>query len=149
MAENLSVETGNSWCYGDNSFLCGKYGRLYDWETAKAACPAGWHLPNREEWADLVERAGGLKAGGKKLKAAREWEEGGGGKDSYGFSAMPGGYRKLDGDYSGAGRNGRWWTATERDGAAAYNRSMYYNSDFADEYGDDKGIGFSVKCVKD
>jgi uncharacterized protein (TIGR02145 family) len=35
MAQNLNYQTGNSWCYdGDNS-NCEKYGRLYDWNTAR------------------------------------------------------------------------------------------------------------------
>jgi uncharacterized protein (TIGR02145 family) len=149
MARNLNIETGNSWCYGDNSVHCGKYGRLYDWETARNACPSGWHLPSKEEWKTLVERAGGTKVGGKKLKAAYGWDDDGNGKDAYKFLALPGGYRKSDDDFSGAGGNGRWWTATEHGADNAYNRSMYYNSDFVDEYSDSKGMGFSVRCVKD
>ena len=31
------------------------YGRLYDWEAALTACPAGWHLPSDEEWATLIK----------------------------------------------------------------------------------------------
>jgi len=35
---------------------CARYGRLYDAEMAKTACPAGWHLPNPNEW-DAMRKA--------------------------------------------------------------------------------------------
>jgi uncharacterized repeat protein (TIGR02543 family) len=65
VAENLNYDTANnvgSWCYDYSPDSCGKYGRLYNWNTAMAACPAGWHLPTREEWGGLASAAGG--AGG-------------------------------------------------------------------------------------
>ena len=43
-AQDLNYETGNSWCYKDDAANCEAYGRLYDWETALTACPAGWHI---------------------------------------------------------------------------------------------------------
>jgi uncharacterized protein (TIGR02145 family) len=55
MAENLNYKMENSWCYGNDDFNCKKYGRLYDWSTAKKACPAGWHLPSRDELEDLIQ----------------------------------------------------------------------------------------------
>jgi len=35
---------------------CARYGRLYDAEMAKTACPVGWHLPNPNEW-DAMRKA--------------------------------------------------------------------------------------------
>ena len=32
-----------------------KYGYLYTWGAAQAACPAGWHLPTDEEWNKLFK----------------------------------------------------------------------------------------------
>jgi len=54
MTKNMNYETGTSYCYGKEAFNCKKYGRLYDWKTAKEACPSGWHLPTRGEWHDLI-----------------------------------------------------------------------------------------------
>jgi hypothetical protein len=50
MAENLSYGAEGSKCYDKKLKNCKKYGRLYDWETAIKACPAGWHLPSNDEW---------------------------------------------------------------------------------------------------
>ncbi|WP_461252249.1 FISUMP domain-containing protein, partial [Treponema sp. R8-4-B8] len=62
MAHNLNYHTNSgSWCYMDSSSYCGKYGRLYDWKTAKKACPAGWRLPSRKEWVRLSLAVGGVR----------------------------------------------------------------------------------------
>jgi uncharacterized protein (TIGR02145 family) len=155
MAENLNIETEGSWCYDNKESNCEKYGRLYNWKAAKTACPAGWHLPLREEWGDLAKAVGGSgKYGtggkaGKKLKSTSGWNNKGNGTDDYGFSALPGGYRYTDGNFDDAGYYGHWWTATEGDAGNAYYRDMYYDHDNVNENGDGKGIGFSVRCRGD
>jgi uncharacterized protein (TIGR02145 family) len=68
---------------------CAKYGRLYDWEMSKTACPVGWHLPTEGEWYNLGKTVGGNETAGKKLKAKSGWAEGGNGTDEYGFTALP------------------------------------------------------------
>jgi uncharacterized protein (TIGR02145 family) len=152
MAENLRYRANGSWCYGDDSANCGKYGGLYAWNTAKAVCPAGWHLPTRIEWLALAEATGGQETAGKRLKAKAGWDEEGNGTDSRGFSALPGGNRHhVAGDFSYAGNTGFWWTATEYgDGSGnAYIRTMNYSdNDMSESYGD-KGGGLLVRCVRD
>jgi len=73
MTENLNCETGKSWCYDGDDSKCQQYGRLYDWNTANEACPAGWHLPSQEEWGNLVKAVGGSSTAGKKLKSRSGW----------------------------------------------------------------------------
>jgi hypothetical protein len=58
MAQNLNYKAEGSWCYNDDESNGNIYGRLYDWDTAKTACPVGWHLPTRQEWDDLVAYVG-------------------------------------------------------------------------------------------
>ena len=64
---------------------------------------------------------------------------------------MPGGYRYPDGEFNTAGGSGVWWTATERgeSKANAYYRIMYFSQDRVYEAYDDKGYGYSVRCVKE
>jgi len=152
MAENLNYQTGNSWCYGGNAAHCAKYGRLYDWNTAKSACPAGWHLPSNQEWAALVTAAGGHTTAGKRLKAAEGWSSGGNGingTDEFGFAAVPGGNRRNDGKYYGVGIDGSWWSSTEIEGDLAFYRGIFNASEKVYEFNYDRGYGFSVRCIQD
>jgi len=55
MAENLNYEAKGSTCYDNKPENCKKYGRLYDWKTAKTACPSGWKLPSEEEWKKVLK----------------------------------------------------------------------------------------------
>jgi uncharacterized protein (TIGR02145 family) len=156
MAENLNYQTGSSWCYDNAGSNCNKYGRLYDWRTAKTICPAGWHLPSREEWGSLAKAAGGSwehGTGGKagnKLKAKSGWNNKGNGTDDYGFAALPGGNRSyLGGSFNYAGNNGNWWTATENRSSRAYYRGMRYGNERVLEDVSGKGFGMSVRCLGD
>jgi len=54
MAENLNYEASGSKCYDNKPANCKKYGRLYNWNTAKTACPSGWHLPSDDELDTLL-----------------------------------------------------------------------------------------------
>ncbi|GBU20445.1 hypothetical protein R80B4_00323 [Fibrobacteres bacterium R8-0-B4] len=151
MAENLNYKTSSgSNCYDNNNSNCDKYGRLYNWNTAKTVCPAGYRLPSRLEWQSLVDYAGGDKKAAKKLKAGSGWKDSGNGTDEYGFSALPGGDRSsADDTFDDAGSYGSWWTATENGSEYAYSRSMGYSSVIAGEGYSSKSVGFSVRCVAD
>jgi uncharacterized protein (TIGR02145 family) len=150
MAQNLNYQTGKSWCYDDDNSNCKEYGRLYDWNTAKTVCPAGWHLPSQKEWNDMVAAAGGNVAG-KALKSTYGWNrrENGDGTDDYGFSALPGGFRRSSSRFDVVDHGGYWWTATEDGRGNAYSRFMYYGHDDVSEYGSGKDAGYSVRCVMD
>lgn len=159
MAENLNFQpkSGKFWCYNNKASNCKKYGRLYDWNTAKTACHAGWRLPSREEWGALAKAVGGTGdygekgIAGKVLKSADGWYwySSDNGVDRYGFSAVPGGCRDTDGSFNGVGEYGDWWTASEYGSGNAYGRNMYYGEDYVDEGNGDKSLGFSVRCIED
>jgi uncharacterized protein (TIGR02145 family) len=156
MAENLNHETGNSWCYNNDDSSCKQYGRLYDWETAMEVCPAGWRLPSRVGWMVLTDVYGCFSNGelslsdiiGKKLKSMSGWDKNGNGKDVFGFSALPGGSRAINGSFNNASNRGLWWTASEFDRDSAYYRRMGNNYDYVYEGNFGKGAGFSVRCVE-
>jgi uncharacterized protein (TIGR02145 family) len=158
MAENLNIETTDSWCYKDSTSYCNKYGRLYTWEAAKSACEllgGSWHLPKGEEWDSLARRVCVTEwmyenVAGKYLKSTSGWNDNGNGTDDFGFSALPGGYRYYGGgSFGNAGDFGYWWTATEDGSSFAYYRSMGYSREDVNEYWDGKSSGFSVRCVGD
>jgi uncharacterized protein (TIGR02145 family) len=172
MAENLNFAADGSKCYGEGGDVvdgfdedgarinptklsnaevqanCAKYGRLYDWETAKKACPAGYRLPSDDEWTALENAVGGKDIAGTKLKSAEGWNNNGNGTDDYGFAALPGGNGRSDGSFYYAGNYGYWWSATEDDADDAWRRYMNYYYDVGRD-GNFKENLFSVRCVKD
>jgi uncharacterized protein (TIGR02145 family) len=160
---------------------CARYGRLYDWATAMAidascnsaliancgatvntphqgVCPSGWHVPSDTEWDALVTAAG-LYTSARHLRAQSGWQDcgpEGSGKqylceDTYGLSALPGGYRHdYYGSFYDAGYFGFWLTASERYADYAHNWFMNNNDNNAHRATDlGKASGFSVRCVKD
>jgi uncharacterized protein (TIGR02145 family) len=151
MAENLNYNVSGGKCYDNVSTNCNKYGRLYDWATARTACPIGWHIPNDTEWTTLINYVGGEETAGTKLKANSGWLSGNG-TNNYNFSALPGGSGNSDGSFSSIGNVGRWWTATE---VAFSNTNAYtidmigYAMEKVTRNYEDKTILRSVRCVKD
>jgi len=149
MGQNLNYQpsAGNSSCYGNTNSSCDTYGRLYDWNTAKTACPTGWRLPDTADWNRLVIVAGGTVAG-KALKAVVGWNNNGNGTDTKEFSALPGGSQYPDGSFFNKGISGRWWTATVYGSGSAYARRM----DSADGVVQDildRNYGNSVRCLRE
>jgi len=154
-----------------------RHGRLYAWDEANRACPGGWYLPSNEEWEKLIDFAGGYEVAGVKLKANEGWRvdhincEGDkyirseidnqgkithkehsyclGSTDEFGFTALPGGGGSSDGNFSGNGYSGGWWSTTEHyipDYAFCWY--MDYDSNDVLKYIRDKLLLFSVRCIQ-
>ena len=160
MAENLNIETENSYCYYDSEYNdslenCSKYGRLYAWEDAMNACPEGWHLPDTTEWRSLFNIANEQR----NLRSATDWNPGdyvysGNGTDSYGFSALPAGYGSFAGVagfcfYSIGTLTSFWSSSTVL--SSEYAQSTRFTTDGAGFYfgGGKKTTAYSVRCVQD
>jgi uncharacterized protein (TIGR02145 family) len=149
IAENLNYAASGSKCYDNKPENCAKYGRLYDWATAKNVCPSGWHLPSKSEYETLDKYVGGEIVAGKKLKAKRGWYENGNGTDEFDFSALPGGIGYSGGNFYSVGDRGYWWSASEITSYYAYYRGMSYFNNYTDWYDGEKHRLLSVRCVLD
>jgi len=132
MADNLNNANGK--CYENNAANCEKYGKMYDWATAKTACPSGWHLPSKAEWDVLMATVGGEKT-----------------LNSYGFAALPGGLGFSNGSFFYAGEYGYLWSASEYDANNAYAIGITHKNGNAGwgESGYFKSALLSVRCLKD
>lgn len=150
MAENLKFNASSSICYNYDASNCNTYGRLYNWNTAKTACPAGWRLPNEDDWNTLVTNAGGMKSAGKHLKAKNGWSscDSYPCEDTYGFSALPGGIGRSNGTFDGVGTYCSWWSAKEHSSTDAFQRIINFNNDDAPFAPRVKSILFSVRCIQ-
>ncbi len=159
MAENLNFDITGSICggysgsdgYGNNR--CATFGRLYNWENAKIACPSGWHIPSSDEWGVLISYVGNSSA--TELKSVGGWGYNTttyfsyGGTDDYGFSALPSSYNVPTNSESWVqGGNGRWWTATEYDVLNAIHREITEYSTSFSSSNSLKTNRYAVRCVK-
>jgi len=143
MAENLNRNTSNSWCYDDDPANCAIYGRLYTWDAAMSACPAGWRLPTRQQW-DNLDTFVGTNAGNKLKSEAPDWN----GTDDFGFSALPSGNRSGSSIFGSVGTGAFLWSATETDATTAFYRYMSSGGSTVMDNYHDKTNGFSVRCVR-
>ena len=153
MDENLALKVNKGcWEYGNNNDKAGDYGFLYDWKTATTICPTGWHLPTIDEWLNFINFLGGETTSGGKLK-----ESGTGhwvapnidANNSSGFTALPGGSRTFDGTIDGFGNSGSWWSASEENKTEAKGVILYNGINNVMIGPTMKGLGFSVRCLKD
>ena len=173
MAENLNYETEDSYCYGNSSYYCNKYGRLYTWGTAmdsagiwsrngkgcgynvkvcastspvRGVCPDGWHLPSQTEWDMLISTVGGLSSAYIMLASKSDWRNGGFySEDAYSFAALPAGCMCWGHHYNSDNYNGY-----SEEGSYAYfwsstEYTVYYMSDKGPLYPDsNKSNAYSV-----
>ena len=167
--------TSAAYCWYNNDAATYKatYCALYNWYAKDAAsnggkniCPTGWHVPNDAEWTILTDYltnndygyggSGGEIA--KSMAATSGWTAhptaGKVGNDqasnnSSGFTALPSGYRLIDGAFYYVGYFSFWWSATEDNATYAWYRSMFYGYSAVTRGSTSKRNGFSVRCLKD
>jgi uncharacterized protein (TIGR02145 family) len=145
---------GYCWYYNDADANKTTYGALYNWYTVNTGilCPTGWHVPTDAEWTVLTDYLGGEAVAGGKLKEVgfSHWSSPNtSATNETGFTALPGGYRNLDGLFSWVGDLGHWWSSTEVNTYDSWFRSMSYGSKLVDRGNDRKRYGFSVRCLRD
>ena len=163
-AENLRYLPESGWkCWSDEEAECPRKGVFYDWATALAAAPPGWHLPSDDEWKalelelglpenelDLVglERVNDIAS---KMKKAGCWPVEYEGtpiafSNESGFSAIPTGFFAL-GEFTHAGHAG-WWTATP-EGARAWVRALTFHNNMVTRAANNQEFYFPARYVKD
>jgi uncharacterized protein (TIGR02145 family) len=147
MAENLDYRFGNSWCYENRPENCETYGRLYDWWTARHACPEGWHLPMDEEWDLLAQAAGDSDEAGAQLKSRDGWDHDSS-FDALGFHALPSGNRSEEGTFQLAGHLADFWSASQDGERYGRSLSLVTSDDVVYRHHDFKAFGFAVRCIR-
>jgi len=152
-AENLNYYTqSGSWYYDDDSLQYSEnFGRLYNYETAIESCPAGWRLPDIQDWHSMVDHLGGASIAGGKLKetGTEFWQEPNtGATNTSGFTARPGGkYWEGDGSFS-MGTHCWFWSSSEQSPSMANNVYLInYLEEILTQGAHNKGAGLSVRCM--
>ena len=150
---------GYCWYNNDAANHKNVYGALYNWYAVNTGklCPAGWHVPSDTEWTTLTDYLGGESVAGGKLKSTGTIEDGTGlwhrpnpgATNETGFTAVPGGYRYVDGTFCNIGSDGQWWSSTATFSTDALCRFMLCNNNSVSSSYYNKKKGNSVRCVRD
>ena len=165
-AKEWAKLTTGAWCYYNNDPSFGKiYGKLYNWYAVsdpRGLAPEGWHISTDTEWSVMAKILGGDSLAGAKLKEAGtiHWlSPNAGATNLSSFTALPGGYRLVDGSFNNIGKYGYWWTSTKANIINPWYINLTYIHEIMNKNdGSMKGepfprsiseAGFSVRCVKD
>jgi uncharacterized protein (TIGR02145 family) len=161
---------GYCWYSNDEATSKAIYGALYNWYAVKTGklAPAGWHIPTDAEWDTLQNyliangyNYDGTTTGnkiGKSMASQTNWSTfstaGTVGcnvsiNNSSHFSALPVGFRQINGYFYSVGEYGYWWSASESSASNAYLRNLMYYDNFLSRSNDSKNTGYSIRLVKD
>ena len=115
----------------------------------RGLCPAGWSVPENNQWTELIDFLGGSHIAGRKLKVVgtEHWNDNEGTNES-GFSALPGGIRQTHGTYTSIGGYCFLWSSTLQGETFLYYLHIH-TGDEVSNGGSDEGFGLSVRCIKD
>ncbi|NDC42012.1 MAG: hypothetical protein EBZ77_10760 [Chitinophagia bacterium] len=158
-------------CWYNNdqaTYTANTFGALYNWYAVspttngnRNVCPTGWHVPSDAEWSVLINyldpNANGGNtnpnvAGGKmKSTGTQYWlSPNQDATNESGFSGLPGGARGNGVlPFVSIGEYGYWWSSTEDSTTNAWLRYLGYTNGNVGRITNDKGNGFSVRCLRD
>jgi uncharacterized protein (TIGR02145 family) len=143
-----------SWYNNDSTGNKKTYGALYNWNAVNTnkLCPAGWHVPTDGEWQTLTLFLDGFyTAGGKmKEKGTKHWKSPNiDATNESGFTALPAGYRSLQGIFNYIGISAYWWSSTSYNESSVLFWNIRYRLGYIYKFRCENFCGFSVRCVKD
>lgn len=145
---------GYCWYNNDANSYRDTYGALYNAYTVNTGklCPAGWHVPEKEEWQVLRDFLGDSINGGAKLKekGTAHWlSPNKGASNSSGFTALGAGIRYFEGTFASILSYTSFWSATETASDEEWYTGLYFaETAFIMDYRNKKH-GFSIRCLKD
>lgn len=134
------------------------YGALYNWYAVNSGrlCPAGWHIPSREEWITLLEFLGienQQVAGPLREIGTGHWINiNSSVTNASGFTALPGGWRNyMNINFGELGYSGNFWSSYQGDfdWNSIEISYLYFNDIEIERFTRSKGSGLSVRCIKD
>lgn len=143
---------GYCW-YNNNIEYKSIYGALYNWYAVNTnkLCPIGWHVPTDTEWEILIDYIGGFENAATKLKEPDtiHW-------NSYaepptnetGFTALPSGVR-YDDRFDAINLTTGFRVANEYNTNTAHVYEMNCWENDVTVYNSHKGLGTSIRCIKD
>jgi len=155
-SEWKEARTGAFCVYDNDPANRDEYGLLYNWYAVNdpnSICPAGWHVPSRDELEVLRKCSGDWKTSGGWLKETgfNHWKQPNeGASNKTGFTALPGGARSKDGRFHEFGIRGRFWSSTQFGKFdECFSLFLPHHEAGALMFRNEMNSGFSVRCIKD
>ncbi len=146
--------TGAMCLYEGESTYGRNFGYLYNGHAVndpRGLAPEGWRIPEDADWQVLIDTLGGAKTAGGALKqqGAEYWKKpNSGASNSSGFSAVPGGFRSLYGDFRHLGFYSYFWSSSPFKNNCISIRVMGYFDSKVTHTGGAVENGYSVRCIK-
>jgi uncharacterized protein (TIGR02145 family) len=164
-SEWASLSTGARCVYNNDENTLSTYGFLYNWFSvvdSRGLAPEGWHVPTDEDWKELEKYLGmsqseadginwrSADVGGKlKEEGTSHWNSPNtGATNESGFTAIPGGFRHMNGIFQFIGQGCSFWSSSKYNSNTAWSRSPYYSNSAVYRHNYPKKRGFSVRCVR-
>ncbi len=168
MTRNLSYLSSEGFCHsyeittalGGNTTaeILRQHGYLYDYTSAKTACPEGWRLPTDEDWKKLettfgmsIQESNEIGWRGSYVGEILQQDESGSGIKlaADGFYSVS--HSTYTSKYRQLGFSGLFWTSTadESKNEFAYYRKIAYNSQKCYRESTMMTNGLSVRCVRE
>jgi len=148
------------YCYDDLEANCtaNNNGGLYRWdeamqyvttEGAQGICPAGSHIPSDNDIKILEMQLGMSQAEADAANYYRGTDQGDqlkpGGTSGLNMP-FAGGSEYADGSFFSLSQNAGWWSSTESS-ASAWSRDVFIGESTVLRTTNEKGYGFSVRCL--
>jgi len=168
-------DTIEKYCYQNEITNCDKFGGMYTWNELmnyvdtipQGICPEGWHVPSDSDWKILEGTLDSLYAvndtvwdttgwrgynvGGimKKMGSDDWYYPNVGAKNTFGFSAVPGGIRYFEEKtFDKVLAANYLWTSTKKEDSDAWFRLLSYgHADIKRSFTNTENA-FSVRCIK-
>jgi uncharacterized protein (TIGR02145 family) len=152
MTEWKNSSSPSCTCYDFDGSKCYDFGKIYNFQAVNSnkLCPSGWHVPNDNEWSELIEYLGGSQYAGKELKSSDQtlWDfSNSTGTNNSLFEGLPGGYFENNIGFSGVNTFGFWWSSSTASNMTWINSLNYNSVKVVTQLKENKN-GFSVRCKK-
>ena len=139
-------------CYYQTDTDDSGFGKLYNWyavDDSRNICPAGWRVPDNDDWSKLSLEVGpdaGVKLKESSINYWAEWKYSN--TNETGFTALPNGCRTEYAIENGSRNAAGWWSSTSEDDKSAWFIHLSINYVQIFDRPENKVWGIPVRCVK-
>jgi uncharacterized protein (TIGR02145 family) len=141
-----------AWCMYDNSEIYHNItGKIYNGYVVRnymQICPTDWHIPDEQDWNELISFFGSSEQASINLRSKKGWKQLNG-SNSSGMMILPGGVRNLEGNFLGAGNLNVFWSSSpDQTGEKIQIRTMDSQKHGLNKKTSSFNNGYYIRCVR-